>query len=205
MMALDLERLRLLRLAGHVEALRQELDDLQGKVAHVHGRAQVLAQETTRTSEASVALKAAINSLSQRIRDELQRGRSDRNIVFVVDDDAEPRGRAADALTSAGFAVQGFARAEELIEVLPVAMPRAVVIDLKLPGMPGPTLAEYLRTNPRTARVYRVGMTTFVPSTRDTRSFSSLIEKPFDEAALVDVVRRSLPRSSRLSASRRRT
>ena len=60
-----------------------------------------------------------------------------------------------------------------------------------------------LRTNPRTARVRRLGMTGFVPNQSDARPFTSLIEKPLEPASLVTFVRHALaPVSMRLPAGR---
>jgi CheY-like chemotaxis protein len=185
---------RLLRLASEVAALRSEVDGLRDRIAHLTSGAEMLGADIAQAAESSVAVTGAVKGLSKRIEEELRRARGMRNIVFVVDDDADVRGLATDALSGAGYAVQGFARGAELIQILPVAVPRAVLIDLAIPGMSGSVLAEYLRTNPRTARVRRLGMTEFVPSASESRSFTSLIEKPLEPLALVDFVRHSLQR-----------
>jgi CheY-like chemotaxis protein len=185
---------RLLRLASDVASLRREVDGLRDRIAHLYDRAEVLGSDVVEASAASAAVTGAVKGLSRRIEEELRRARSMRNIVFVVEHDADARGLATDALAGAGFAVQGFARADELIEVLPLAVPKAVLIDLTIPGMPGPVLAEYLRSNSRTARVRRLGMTGFVPSASEARPFTSLIEKPLEPDALVGFVRQALQR-----------
>jgi CheY-like chemotaxis protein len=186
---------RLLRLASEVAALRSEVDGLRDRIAQLIGGAEMLGADLAQTAQASVVVAGQVKGLSKRIEEELRRARGMRNIVFVVDHDAEARGLATDALSSAGYAVQGFARADDLIQILPLAVPRAVLIDLTIPGMSGAVLAEYLRTNPRTARVRRLGMTGFVPSASEARSFTSLIEKPLEPAALIDFVRNSLQRA----------
>jgi CheY-like chemotaxis protein len=185
---------RLLRLASEVAALRSEVDGLRDRIAHLTGGAEMLGPDIAQAAQASVVVAGQVKGLSKRVEDQLRRARSMRNIVFVVDHDADVRGLATDVLSSAGYAVQGFARADDLIQILPLAVPRAVLIDLTIPGMSGAVLAEYLRTNPRTARVRRLGMTGFVPSASEARSFTSLIEKPLEPAALIDFVRNSLQR-----------
>jgi CheY-like chemotaxis protein len=192
MMANDAERL--LRLAGDVAALRQQVDDLRATIALLYGNRSVPGADVVQASNASVVVSDAVGGLSKRIEEELRRARTSRNIVFVVDHEEHSRGLATEALSSAGFAVQSFQRADDLIEILPLAVPKAVLIDLEIPGMPGTVLAEYLRTNPRTARVRRLGMTGFVPSPTEARPFTSLIEKPLEPVSLVDFVRHALAR-----------
>jgi CheY-like chemotaxis protein len=192
-MANDAERL--LGLASEVAALRPQVDELREKVAQLYRKASTLGADVVQASDTCVVLSDAVRGLSRRIEEELRRSRAARNVVFVVDHAERTRALAAEALSGAGYAVQGFPRADELIEVLPLAVPRAVLIDLEVPGRPGAVLAEYLRTNPRTARVRRLGMTAFVPSPTEARPFTSLIEKPLEPAALVDFVRHALARA----------
>lgn len=185
---------KLLRLATEVATLRQQVDGLRERIAQLSGSTTALGAEVVQAASASVVVSNAVKGLSKRIEEELRRARTARNIVFVVGHEESTRGLAAEALSSAGYAVQGFQRAEDLIELLPLAVPRAVLIDLEVPGMSGAVLAEYLRTNPRTARVRRLGMTGFVPSPHEARPFTSLIEKPLEPVSLVGFVRNALAR-----------
>jgi CheY-like chemotaxis protein len=186
---------RLLRLASEVAALRHEVDGLRERIAQLSGRTETLGVDVVEASTDMAAVSVGVTTLSTRVQEELRRARGLRNIVFVVDHDADVRELATDALSGAGFAVHGFARADELLPILPLAVPRAVLIDLGIPGMSGAVLAEYLRSNPRTARVHRLGMTGFVPAASEARAFTSLIEKPLQPAALVDFVRHALQRA----------
>jgi CheY-like chemotaxis protein len=183
---------RLLRLASDVASLRHEVDELRERIAQLTGRADVLVADIVEASTATAAVSSAVHGLSTRVQEEMRRARGLRNIVFVVDHDADVRGLATEALSDAGFAAQGFERGDELLQVLPLVVPSAVLIDLTAPGMPGAVLAEYLRSNPRTSRVRRLGMTGFVPSASEARAFTALIEKPLEPAALVDSVRHAL-------------
>jgi CheY-like chemotaxis protein len=201
-MATDRERIR--RLASEVAALRRELDEMRDRVATLRDRAEGLGASIVETSQAAAGVLDAAGGLSARIQAELRLSRASRNIVFVVDHEADALGVATGALSGAGYAVQGFPRAEELIAVLPLAVPRAVLIDLDAPGGLGTTLAEYLRTNPRTARVRRLGMTGFVPSAEHARPFASFIEKPLEPVALVDFVHHALAPVPTRASSRHR-
>jgi CheY-like chemotaxis protein len=188
------DRETLLNLSSAVSELRQRVGDLHDAMGQLCRGTTALGAGIATASQRTSMLGSEIGVLSARIQDELRLGRAQRKIVFVVDHDADARTLASEALLGAGFAAQGFSRAEELLEVLPIVVPKAVLIDLEVPGMPGSVLAEYLRSNPRTARIHRLGMTSFVPSRQEARPFTSFIDKPLDADSLVAFVRRSLHR-----------
>jgi CheY-like chemotaxis protein len=182
----------LLRLATEVAALHREVDGLREQVARLSGDTAALGGNIVRVSAATTAIRDSARGLSQRIVDELRRARPTRDILFVVDDEAESRDLALEALSAAGFAVQAFSRAHDLIDVLPVVVPKVVLIDLAVPGMPARDLAAYVRSTPRTARVRRLGMTKVVPSRIDACHFTALIDKPLEPGSLIDFVRHAL-------------
>ncbi|HKV30806.1 MAG TPA: response regulator, partial [Candidatus Dormibacteraeota bacterium] len=65
--------------------------------------------------------------------------------VFVVDDDDSIRTLWRWLMESNGIAVTTFAAAAEFIEAYPPGAPGCLVLDLKLPGMSGLELQEYLK------------------------------------------------------------
>jgi CheY-like chemotaxis protein len=109
--------------------------------------------------------------------------------VLIVDDEDDIREVAALSLESvAGWQVftassgaQGLARAIEL-------QPDAVVLDVMMPGMDGPTTFRELRKNPATAHIPVLLLTAKVQSS-DQRRFADLgveavLFKPFDPLTL---------------------
>lgn len=60
--------------------------------------------------------------------------------VMVVDDDEAVRDALALLLESAGFPVQSFASAEEVLPVCCAEQPGCLVLDVRMPGMTGPEL-----------------------------------------------------------------
>lgn len=109
--------------------------------------------------------------------------------ILIIDDEDDIREVAALSLESiAGWEVltassglQGLARAAE-------HKPDAILLDVMMPGMDGPTTFRELRKNPATARIPVLLLTAKVQST-DQRRFADLgveavLLKPFDPLTL---------------------
>jgi CheY-like chemotaxis protein len=109
--------------------------------------------------------------------------------ILIIDDEDDIREVAKLSLESvAGWDVavancgaQGLARAAELL-------PDAILLDVMMPGMDGPTTFKQLRSNPATARIPVLLLTAKVQGT-DQRRFADLgveaiLFKPFDPLTL---------------------
>lgn len=113
--------------------------------------------------------------------------------VLIIDDEDDIREVAALSLESvAGWDVvtassgaQGLARAIE-------HQPDAILLDVMMPGMDGPTTFRELRGNPATAKIPVLLLTAKVQSS-DQRRFADLgveavLFKPFDPLTLSDQI-----------------
>jgi len=113
--------------------------------------------------------------------------------VLVIDDEDDIREVAALSLeTVAGWEVfvansgtQGLARAIEL-------QPEAILLDVMMPGMDGPTTFRELRKNPATSAIPVLLLTAKVQGS-DQRRFADLgvqaiLFKPFDPLTLADQI-----------------
>jgi CheY-like chemotaxis protein len=113
--------------------------------------------------------------------------------ILIVDDEDDIREVAALSLESvAGWEVitansgsQGLARAAE-------QLPDAILLDVMMPGMDGPTTFRELRKNPATAKIPVLLLTAKVQSS-DQRRFADLgveavLFKPFDPLTLSDQI-----------------
>ena len=113
--------------------------------------------------------------------------------VLIIDDEDDIREVAALSLESvAGWDVitassgsQGLARAIE-------HQPDAILLDVMMPGMDGPTTFRELRKNPATAKIPVLLLTAKVQSS-DQRRFAdlgveSVLFKPFDPMTLADQI-----------------
>jgi CheY-like chemotaxis protein len=109
--------------------------------------------------------------------------------ILIIDDEDDIREVAAMSLESvAGWEVimassgsQGLVRAAEYL-------PDAILLDVMMPGMDGPTTFRELRKNPRTARIPVLLLTAKVQSS-DQKRFADLgveavLFKPFDPMTL---------------------
>jgi CheY-like chemotaxis protein len=123
----------------------------------------------------------------------LQRSRGDNRVmphsILIIDDEDDIREVCALSLESvAGWTVvtassgaQGLARAIEY-------QPDAILLDVMMPGMDGPSTFRELRKNPATARIPVLLLTAKVQSS-DQRRFADLgveavLFKPFDPLTL---------------------
>lgn len=197
-------RHRLDELVAQLVAMGSQAEQLRADIVQLYAEVSGLSSQGHVTSAAVRSVEAAVADLSRRLSTrrppaavapllvpvEARRG----DVVFVVDGDAAARELATESLDHAGFRVRTFAAAEDVFDRLRIEVPSVALIDLALPGMPAPTLAEYLRTNPRTYRVCRLAMTAFVPSPRESRPFHALIDKPLAVDVLPQAVRRSVQR-----------
>lgn len=117
--------------------------------------------------------------------------------VLIIDDEDDIREVAALSLESvAGWQVltassgaQGLARAAE-------HRPDAILLDVMMPGMDGPSTFRELRKNPSTAKIPVLLLTAKVQST-DQRRFADLgveavLFKPFDPMLLSRQIARAL-------------
>ena len=117
--------------------------------------------------------------------------------ILIIDDEDDIREVAALSLESvAGWEVikassgaQGLARAEE-------HLPDAILLDVMMPGMDGPTTFRELRKNQATAQIPVLLLTAKVQGT-DQRRFADLgveaiLFKPFDPMTLSTQIARAL-------------
>jgi two-component system cell cycle response regulator DivK len=114
--------------------------------------------------------------------------------VLVVDDNARNRKLARDVLDAAGFDTLEAATGAEAIERAAEHEPDVILLDLRLPDMPGAEVARQLRDGERTARIPVVAMS--ATSLRghgdwlEAAGFAGTLDKPFDVRTFPDQVRR---------------
>jgi FixJ family two-component response regulator len=114
--------------------------------------------------------------------------------VYVVDDDASMRKALDRMFRTAGFAVESFdSPAAFLVHEL-TATPCCAVLDFRMPGLDGIALHARLREEGRTLPVVFITGHGDVPtSVRAMRGGAvDFLEKPFEDSALIDAVRRAM-------------
>lgn len=83
------------------------------------------------------------------------------NIMIVEDDPIDLKLMTA-ILGSGGHYVSSETSAEKLIAAIKAAQPEVILLDLKLPGVDGLTLARFLRHDPATRHIPIVAVTAAV-------------------------------------------
>ncbi len=119
-------------------------------------------------------------------------------LVLVVDDDRSVRTGLGRILRSAGYAVEAFEDARQLLARLPtVSAPCCVVSDIRMPGMDGLALQQELLA--RSAPVALVFLTGFADVKTTVRAMKlgalDLLEKPASSAVLLPAVAAALERA----------
>ncbi|GAB3878909.1 response regulator [Terrabacter terrigena] len=120
---------------------------------------------------------------------ELDAGREVERRILVVDDDELIREVAQMSLeVIGGWRVTTAGGGQEAIDRARADLPDAIVMDVMMPGMDGPTAAVALRADPATAGIPIVLLTAKVQSIRDGALAGLPVEgvlgKPFDPMLL---------------------
>ena len=118
--------------------------------------------------------------------------------AYVVDDDESIRSLWQWLMASNGIAVQAFASASAFIKTYRRADPGCLVLDVRLPGMSGPELQDYLRREAIEIPIVFVSAHGDVPTAVNAMKGGAVdfIQKPFDYRQAVAVVRGALERDA---------
>lgn len=128
-------------------------------------------------------------------------------LVLVVDDDRSVRTGLGRILRTAGYTVEAFDDARQLLARLPsVTVPCCIVSDIRMPGMDGLALQEELRS--RSAPVALLFLTGFADVKITVRAMKhgavDLLEKPASAAVLLPAVAQALEQARSSSDVRHR-
>jgi FixJ family two-component response regulator len=119
-------------------------------------------------------------------------------IVFVVEDDSRVRVALGDLLRAAGFTVQVFGSAQELLENSMPRGPHCLVLDVHLPGLSGVDLqTRLLQERTDTPIVFITGHGDVPTSVRAMKAGAiEFLTKPFNDTDLLNGVQRAIERSA---------
>jgi FixJ family two-component response regulator len=114
--------------------------------------------------------------------------------VFIVDDDPSVRKSLRRVVTSAGYAAEDFASAQEFLARAPVAGPSCLVLDVRMPGLTGPDLQEMLaRAAHRIPIVFVTGHGDVPMSVKAMKAGAvDFLTKPFGPESLLDAIERAV-------------
>jgi FixJ family two-component response regulator len=110
--------------------------------------------------------------------------------IFVVDDDEPVRDSLAMMLRAAGRAVETFATAQEFIDRRGDARTGCVVLDVRMPGMSGLELQEWLTEHNDTLPIVFLTGHGDIPMAVRTikRGAYEFLQKPVDDQHLLDAI-----------------
>lgn len=114
-------------------------------------------------------------------------------LVHIVDDDRDHLAALCDLVGAAGYRVQGFADAQAALDAL-AAGPDLLVSDLRMPGMDGMALLAQLKVQvPGLPVIMLTGHGDVGHAVEAMRAGAEdFLEKPYDSAHLLAVIRRAL-------------
>ncbi|MBI2378150.1 MAG: response regulator [Deltaproteobacteria bacterium] len=108
--------------------------------------------------------------------------------ILVIDDNPQNAKLVSFLLTARGYAVKTAGSADEALELLALAVPRLILMDLQLPGMDGLALTRKLKADPRTQRTFIVAFTAYAMKGDEQRALDAgcdaYLTKPIDTRTL---------------------
>ena len=115
-------------------------------------------------------------------------------VVLLVDDDEDLRSSTTQALDLAGLQVDGFARAEPVLDRITAGFGGVIISDIRMPGLDGLTLMNRIHEIDRDVPVILITGHGDVPlAVRAMREGAhDFIEKPFSGAQLASIAARAL-------------
>jgi two-component system, LuxR family, response regulator FixJ len=119
--------------------------------------------------------------------------------VFIVDDDQGVREAITLLMDSVGLAAEGYAGAQDYLDVFDPRRPGCLVLDVRMRGMSGLDLQQRLAAEPLHPPIVIVTGHGDVPmAVRAVQAGAvDFIEKPFQDQVLLDAVHRGLQRDAR--------
>lgn len=121
--------------------------------------------------------------------------------VLIVDDTPLNLKLLSMLLVAKGYDVQTATSAEQALEVLPVFKPRLLLLDIRLPGMDGLTLARQLRADPAHADLVIIAVTASAMKGDEQEVLAAgcdaYVAKPIDTRTLPTLVADQLARGRR--------
>lgn len=121
---------------------------------------------------------------------------SSRPVLLVVDDDESVRRSLARLLTAAGYNVETFPSAAELLAREPLTGPGCLILDVRLPGLSGLDLHAWLRSRGlEKATVFVSGHGDVPTSVRAMKDGAvDFLTKPVNDVQLLEAIERALER-----------
>jgi len=121
---------------------------------------------------------------------------SNLQLVSIVDDDESVRQGVTNLLTSAGYEVEAFRSADAFLQSGRLSHTRAIVLDLRMPGMNGPELQRHLVATGHCIPIVILTAHGGEAEEQQAARFGAVafVRKPFKPKELLDAVTTALAR-----------
>jgi two-component system cell cycle response regulator DivK len=123
-----------------------------------------------------------------------------RNLILIVDDDANSRILLRDMLELSGYSTCETDTAEDGIRMAGERRPALVLMDVQLPGMSGIEALDRLRADPAIAHIPVIAVTASIMNNQEREiidaGFDGFERKPISVARLLKTVRAVLERAA---------
>ena len=120
--------------------------------------------------------------------------------ILVVDDNPQNLKLTRVLLAAEGYEVRTAIDAEEALRVLAVFRPRAILMDIQLPGMDGLELTRRLKADPMRRQILVVALTAYAMKGDEAKAMAAgcdyYLSKPIDTDALPVILREQLARKN---------
>ena len=118
---------------------------------------------------------------------------TNRDVVYIVDDDTDVRQSLAAALTAAGYTVEAYSRADEFLANDCGNEPHCLVVDLLMPGMTGLQLCQEIVSRKAGWSFVMVSGSADVATAVEVMRLGAVdfLEKPFRWPRLLEAVGRA--------------
>ncbi|MGI0134190.1 MAG: response regulator [Candidatus Micrarchaeaceae archaeon] len=118
-------------------------------------------------------------------------------LISIIDDDALVRRSLERLIKSAGFAVESFGSAEDYLQFGKLTDTKALILDMKLPGMSGLDLQSKLTTARRKTPIIFISALEKLEMRTKARQAGAVafLSKPFTDEALLSSVHSALESS----------
>ncbi len=116
--------------------------------------------------------------------------------ILLIEDNAQNRYLATFLLERAGYSVVSANDGKDALQLVARVLPRAILLDIQLPGMDGYEVAQQLRTMAPLAAVPIIAVTSYaLPGDRE-KAFAAgcvgYLEKPIDPESFISDIERLL-------------
>jgi CheY-like chemotaxis protein len=151
--------------------------------------------EPGRGTEFRIHLPAALEMPGPSLQSKQEPVRGGSETVLLVEDEAALREKVREVLANAGYRVLAAADADSALDIAIRRKERIhlLLIDVVMPEVSGPLLAERLRTiRPDTKVMFMSGYPDLASVDPEFRSRPNFIQKPFSEKELLRGIRRVL-------------